>query len=103
MVPGEICMERSERSNRGHIRKTALNMQKSAEAIVLGKPGRAEPMQAGVTGERRMTWRKQKTPETAAARREIARNAKDMRERRVPSDRKTEKGQSERRNCWRGY
>ena len=34
MVPGEICMERFERSNRGHIRKTALNVQKSAEAIV---------------------------------------------------------------------
>ena len=36
MVPGEICMERPERSNRGYIRKTALNMQKSAEALVLG-------------------------------------------------------------------
>jgi hypothetical protein len=35
VVPGEICMESSERSNCGHIRKTALNMQKSAEAIVL--------------------------------------------------------------------
>ena len=34
MVPGEICMERSERSNRGHIRKIVLNVQKSAEAIV---------------------------------------------------------------------
>ena len=34
VVPGEICMERFERSNRGHIRKTALNVQKSAEAIV---------------------------------------------------------------------
>ena len=28
-------MERSERSNRGDTRKAALNMQKSAEAIVL--------------------------------------------------------------------
>jgi hypothetical protein len=36
VVPGEICMERSEGSNRGHIRKTALNVQKSAEAIVPG-------------------------------------------------------------------
>ena len=35
MVPGEICMECSEKGNRGHIRKTALNVQKSAEAIVL--------------------------------------------------------------------
>jgi len=35
VVPGEICMERSEKSNRGHVRKAALNMQKSAEAIVL--------------------------------------------------------------------
>ena len=36
VVPGEICMERFERSNRDHIRKAALNMQKSAEAIVPG-------------------------------------------------------------------
>ena len=45
-VPGEICMERSERSNRGHIRKTALNMQKSAEAIVPGNregPNQCKP------------------------------------------------------------
>ena len=35
VVPGEICMECSERGNRGHRRKTALNVQKSAEAIVL--------------------------------------------------------------------
>ena len=34
VVPGEICMERSERSNRGYKRKAALSMQKSAEAIV---------------------------------------------------------------------
>ena len=37
MVPGEICMGRSERSNRGHTKKAALNMQKSAEAIVAGQ------------------------------------------------------------------
>ena len=36
VVPGEICMERTERGNRGHTRKAALNMQKSAEAIVPG-------------------------------------------------------------------
>ena len=35
VVSGEICMERSERSNRGDTRKAALNMQKLAEAIVL--------------------------------------------------------------------
>ena len=29
-------MDCSERSNRGHIKKTALNVQKSAEAIVPG-------------------------------------------------------------------
>ena len=41
-------------SNCGHIRKTALNAQKSAEAIVPQKnEGRAEPIQAGVTVERR--------------------------------------------------
>ena len=36
MVPGEVCTERSERSNRGHTRKAVLNVQKSAEAIVPG-------------------------------------------------------------------
>ena len=46
MVPGEVCMERTERSNRGHTRKAALNMQKSAEAIVLGNregPNQCKP------------------------------------------------------------
>ena len=46
MVPGEICMERSERSNRGYKRKAALSMQKSAEAIVLGNregPNQCKP------------------------------------------------------------
>ena len=32
VVPGEICAERSERSK--HRRKTVLNAQKSAEAII---------------------------------------------------------------------
>ena len=32
MVPGEICAERSERSNRHH--EKTLSAQKSAEAIV---------------------------------------------------------------------
>ena len=56
VVPGEVCAESSERkpSNCGHIRNTALNAQKSAEAIVPQKnEGRAEPIQAGVTVERR--------------------------------------------------
>lgn len=35
MVPGEVCAERSERSN--HNRKIVLNVQKSAEVIVAGK------------------------------------------------------------------
>ncbi|MBR6862095.1 MAG: hypothetical protein IKM73_12315 [Acidaminococcaceae bacterium] len=46
VVPGEICMERSERSNRGHTRKAALSMQKSAEAIVPGNregPNQCKP------------------------------------------------------------
>ena len=46
MVPGEICMERSERGNRGYTRKAALNMQKSAEAIVPGNregPNQCKP------------------------------------------------------------
>jgi len=34
VVPGETWAERSERGNRGHIRKDTLNAQESAEAIV---------------------------------------------------------------------
>ena len=52
MVPGETCTASPERGNRGHIRKAALNVQESAEAIVPAM-GRAEVMQAGVAGERR--------------------------------------------------
>ena len=46
VVPGEICMGRPERGNRDHIRKAALNMQKSAEAIVPGNregPNQCKP------------------------------------------------------------
>ena len=46
MVPGEICMGRPERGNRDNIRKAALNMQKSAEAIVPGNregPNQCKP------------------------------------------------------------
>ena len=93
-------MERSERSNRGHIRKATLNAQESAEAIV-PEVGRAEVMQFGVTRERRTAWRKQKTLETAAACKGIARNAKSMQERRVLPDRKLEKRKSGSRNSWR--
>ena len=32
VVPGEVCMKRSEKSN--HCRKAVLNIQKSAEVIV---------------------------------------------------------------------
>ena len=43
------------KSKRGDIWKAALNAQKSAEAIVPQKnEGRAEPIQPGVTGERRI-------------------------------------------------
>ena len=52
VVPREACAEHPERGKRGHIRKATLNAQESAEAIVPGM-GRAEVMQAGVTGERR--------------------------------------------------
>ena len=38
VVPGEVCAERSERSN--HNRKIVLNAQKSAEVIVAGKKRR---------------------------------------------------------------
>ena len=102
MVPGEACAERPERGNRGHIKKATLNAQESAEAIVPGM-GRAEVMQSGVTGERRTAWRKQKTPEKAAACKGIARNAKSMQERRVLPDRKLEKRKSGSRNSWKRY
>ena len=77
MVPGETCVKRPERGNRGHIRKVTLSAQESAEAIV-PKLGRAEVMQSGVTGERRTAWREQKTPKAAAACKGIARNAKSI-------------------------
>ena len=81
--PGRSALD-ARKSNRGNIRKAALNAQKSAEVIVPQKnEGRAEPTQPGVTGERRTAWRKQKTLEMAAARKEIARNVKGMRERGV--------------------
>ena len=102
MVPGETCAERPERGNRGHIKKATLNAQESAEAIV-PETGRAEVMQSGVTGERRTAWREQKTLETAAACKGIARNAKSMQERRVLPDRKLEKRKSGSRNSWKRY
>ena len=36
LLPGEVCAERLERGNHGHIMKAVLNAQKSAEAIVPG-------------------------------------------------------------------
>ena len=102
MVPGEACAVRPERGNRGHIRKATLNAQESAEAIV-PEMGRAEVMQSGVTGERRTAWRMQKTTETAAACKGIARNAKSMQERRVLADRKLEKRKSGSRDSWKRF
>ena len=76
VVPGEICMISSERSNRH--RKVALNVQKSAEAIVAERR-RAEsigvlsrPEKGGMGA-----WM-QKTSATVAAHREIVRNTKGM-------------------------
>jgi hypothetical protein len=58
LLPGEVCAERLERGNHGHIMKAVLNAQKSAEAIVPGgkkkHPERAEPTQARVGEGRRM-------------------------------------------------
>ena len=102
MVPGEACVERSERGNRGHTKKATLNAQESAEAIV-PELGRAEVMQSGVTGERRTAWREQKTPKAAAACKGIARNAKSMQERRVLPDRKLEKRESGSRDSWKRF
>ena len=53
MVPGEVCTRRSERSNRD--RKAALNVQKSAEAIVTERR-RAESVGIpSITGKGEMT------------------------------------------------
>ena len=55
MVPGEICAEGSERSNRR--RETALNAQKSAESIVTERR-RDESVGVRSTTEKRgmCTW-----------------------------------------------
>ena len=54
VVPGEICTERLEKGKRDHRKKIALNVQKSAEAI-LPETGRAESTSAKVPEERRTT------------------------------------------------
>ena len=54
VVPGEICTERPEKGKRDHRKKIALNVQKSAEAI-LPETGRAESTSAKVPRERRTT------------------------------------------------
>ena len=54
VVPGEICTERPEKGKRDHRKKIALNVQKSAEAI-LPETGRAESTSAKVPEERRTT------------------------------------------------
>ena len=103
MVPGEVCMGSAERRNRRDKKKPALSMQKSAEAIVPRKLGKGGTKAAGVTGERRTVWGKQKTPGTVTARGQIARNAKETRESRVRRNRKAEKRKSESRDCWKQY
>ena len=45
LLPGEVCAERLERGNHGHIMKAVLNAQKSAEAIVPGEKNRKGPNQ----------------------------------------------------------
>lgn len=45
LLPGEVCAERLERGNHGHIMKAVLNEQKSAEAIVPGEKNRKGPNQ----------------------------------------------------------
>ena len=54
VVPGEICTECPEKGKRDHRKKNALNVQKSAEAI-LPETGRAESTSAKVPEERRTT------------------------------------------------
>ena len=76
VVPGEICAERSERSNRHH--EMALSAQKSAEAIVAGRQ-RAKSVGVFSTTEKggMRTWM-QKTSTMMAANKEIVRNTKGM-------------------------
>ena len=75
VVPREVCMECSERSNR--CRKTTLNMQKSAEVIVAVFQRRTESIGVlSTTGKGGMSRWVQKTQK--AAHKEIARNAKGM-------------------------
>ena len=75
-VPGEICAERPERSNRHH--EMTLSAQKSAEAIVAERR-RAESVGALITTEKggMRTWM-QKTSAMMAAHKEIVRNTKGM-------------------------
>ena len=75
MVPREICTASSEKSNR--CRKKALNVQKSAEAIVAGQSVKGQINRSPkYNRERRMNTWIQKTPEMVAAHREIVRNTK---------------------------
>ena len=76
VVPGEICAERSERSNRHH--EVMLSAQKSAEAIVAERQ-RAESVGVFSTTEKGgiRTWM-QKTSVKMAAHKEIVRNTKGM-------------------------
>ena len=76
VVPGEICADRSERSN--HHREMMLNAQKSAEAIVAERR-RAESIEVFSMTEKggMRTWM-QKTSEMVAAHKEIVRNTKGM-------------------------
>ncbi len=54
VVSGEICTDCPEEGKRDHRKKIALNVQKSAEAI-LPETGRAESTSAKVPEERRTT------------------------------------------------
>ena len=76
VVPGEICADRSEKSN--HHCEMMLNAQKSAEAIVVERR-RAESVGVLSTTEKggMRVWM-QKTSAMMAAHKEIVRNTKDM-------------------------
>ena len=76
MVPGEICAERSERSNRHH--EMALSAQKSAEAIVAERQRAKSVGVLNTTEKGGMRIWMQKTSAMMAAHREIVRNTKGM-------------------------
>lgn len=101
MVPGEVCIKRSEKGN--HSRKAVLNKQKTAEAIVAERRRVESVGVSKYNRERRSDWKWQKTGKKRAAHKRIVRNTKNMRERQGRSVGYGRKGTVYRRSSWRRY